>query len=176
MYSLIIAGYPTKITLPFAEAYAWREVVQKKNPQEEIEIVIADRDGNEVIACLMCEAPTPATHLVGDWPVCEAHAAGLEDAGPRCEACGGPLSEDDVLAGEVTCLDCAAAEVTIDLETPLLAVVRARLTAEFPQSDSSSTSSTARRSGRKPAGRGRGGARRGVEEEEKGGSLFNLKS
>jgi len=64
--------------------------------------------------CICCDAP--ATHLMGDWEVCEAHAASLTTPDPLCAAgCGQPLTSEDIEAGETVCLDCARAEVLATL-------------------------------------------------------------
>lgn len=49
--------------------------------------------------CLCCDAP--ATVILADWELCEAHAVALTDAGPLCAECGEPLT------GEGVCLECA---------------------------------------------------------------------
>jgi len=81
--------------------------------------------------CVLCEQPAVA--VLGDWEVCEAHYNSLAspDPEPVCDQCGAPLTQDDIDAGETTCLDCAAAELVpeIDLTSPLLATVSARLAA-----------------------------------------------
>lgn len=125
MYHLTIGGQPLAIETNFSEAHAWLEALQARFLEEEI--AIADAAGAPVQTCLFCETPTPAPHLAGELWLCEDHADQVADAGPVCAECGGPLTEDDVLAGETTCLECAALSVEIDLESPLLAIVRARL-------------------------------------------------
>lgn len=79
--------------------------------------------------CVFCDAPAVA--LAGDLEVCEEHYNQLAspDPAPTCDQCGGALSQEDIEAGETTCLDCAAEALTaeIDLESPLLATVRLRL-------------------------------------------------
>lgn len=94
------------------------------------------RWGMTAPVCLCCELP--ATHLLADWEVCEAHAAALADPGPACAECGGLLTAGDVEAGETVCLECAGLELLatlrstqggaeINLESPLLATVRVGL-------------------------------------------------
>jgi len=79
--------------------------------------------------CIFCGAPAVAS--ANDVGVCEVHYEAL--AGPEavCEVCGGPLTPDDIILGETVCLDCAGQELAaeIDLESPLLAIVGARLAA-----------------------------------------------
>lgn len=72
MYHLVIDHQALKIEAPFAEAVEWRQVLQEQFPAATIEI--ADRTGQAIPACAFCEAPTPAAHLVDDWPLCADHA------------------------------------------------------------------------------------------------------
>lgn len=51
--------------------------------------------------CLLCDLPA-----IDKDDFCEAHANALE-VEPLCSECGQPLSEEDILAGETTCLECA---------------------------------------------------------------------